>query len=90
MGPMKRHVDLFVPFHARPIGTGNRAICVDTPAGPVTEWSESYRAATVKVAKRFAGTYEVFTGVRNLTNEGQEKMNPVAPRAYFGGVGAEI
>jgi outer membrane receptor for ferrienterochelin and colicin len=67
---------------------GKRPFYVDMPSGQTTEWAKAYRAATLRAEKRVGENVLVFTGVRNLTGEAQERLHPVAPRSYFAGAGA--
>jgi outer membrane receptor for ferrienterochelin and colicins len=67
---------------------GRRPIYVDMPSGQTTEWAKAYRAATLRIEKRVGENLQVFTGVRNLTDEAQERLHPALPRSYFAGTGA--
>lgn len=69
---------------------GRRPFYTQTPTGLTTDWARSYRSVNLRLAQNFGETFEVFGGVKNLTNETQEKFTPVPPRAYFGGVSAEL
>jgi outer membrane receptor for ferrienterochelin and colicins len=69
---------------------GRRPFYTESPTGSSTHWARAYRAASLRFAKRFGETLELFTGIRNLTDETQEKLAPIPPRSYYAGVGAEL
>ncbi len=57
--------------------------------GLITVWEDHYYQGYSKLSKEFS-QFEVFTGIRNITNENDKIYNSVPDRSYYIGLATEI
>ncbi len=67
---------------------GKRPVYVEGVTGEVTDWAAANRLSNLRLHKKWGQIFEIFGGIRNITNEYDSMFNPVAPRSYFTGIGA--